>query len=165
LKAKPAGARFILLVEKDAIFLLSPSILLLQSQTSITAAAAAGAAISRAASVCFTLLMKSTPFAIAAVTTGRHLPLLDAVTFIIIRPAAAAAAAATLRPFGARFILVVEKDAIFQRLVEDRLFEALPCILITGRGMPDIASRWGLPYRAQVACHPGCINGCRMQCF
>jgi meiotic recombination protein SPO11 len=36
---------------------------------------------------------------------------------------------------------VVEKDAIFQRLVEDRLFEALPCVLITGRGMPDIASR------------------------
>jgi hypothetical protein len=43
---------------------------------------------------------------------------------------------------GARFILVVEKDAIFQRLVEDRLFDAVPCVLITGRGMPDIASRW-----------------------
>jgi meiotic recombination protein SPO11 len=42
---------------------------------------------------------------------------------------------------GARFILVVEKDAVFQRLVEDRLFDELPCVIITGRGMPDIASR------------------------
>lgn len=38
----------------------------------------------------------------------------------------------TCRPAGARFILVVEKDAVFQRLVEDRLFDDLPCIIITG---------------------------------
>jgi DNA topoisomerase VI subunit A len=41
----------------------------------------------------------------------------------------------------ARFILVVEKDAIFQRLSEDRLWSLLPCILITARGMPDMATR------------------------
>ncbi|ELR18952.1 DNA topoisomerase 6 subunit A, putative [Acanthamoeba castellanii str. Neff] len=31
----------------------------------------------------------------------------------------------------ARFIIVVEKDAVFQRLAEDRVFDTLPCILIT----------------------------------
>eukprot|EP00879_Flechtneria_rotunda_P028392 GHRR01030499.1.p2 GENE.GHRR01030499.1~~GHRR01030499.1.p2 ORF type:complete len:167 (+),score=61.40 GHRR01030499.1:105-605(+) len=49
--------------------------------------------------------------------------------------------AMSMRPQGARCVLVVEKDAIFQRLVEDRLFDDLPCIIITGRGMPDIATR------------------------
>ncbi|KAF8066174.1 SPO11-2 [Scenedesmus sp. PABB004] len=48
---------------------------------------------------------------------------------------------AARRPVGARFVLVVEKDAVFARLVEDRLHEALPCVLLTGRGMPDLASR------------------------
>lgn len=42
---------------------------------------------------------------------------------------------------GARFVLVVEKDAVFQHLVQDRLWEQLPCVLLTGRGMPDMASR------------------------
>lgn len=39
------------------------------------------------------------------------------------------------RSAGARFILVVEKDAVFQSLVESRLHEQLPCILITGGGV------------------------------
>ena len=38
-------------------------------------------------------------------------------------------------------ILVLEKDAIFQRLCEDRFFDLLPCILITAKGMPDLATR------------------------
>jgi meiotic recombination protein SPO11 len=42
---------------------------------------------------------------------------------------------AELNPFldrsDARFIIVVEKDAVFQRLAEDRVFDTLPCILIT----------------------------------
>jgi DNA topoisomerase VI subunit A len=38
-------------------------------------------------------------------------------------------------------ILVVEKDAIFQRLAEDRLWEVLPCVLITAKGFPDLATR------------------------
>ncbi|GJN39629.1 hypothetical protein PR202_gb28760 [Eleusine coracana subsp. coracana] len=41
----------------------------------------------------------------------------------------------------ARYIIVLEKDAIFQRLAEDRLYNQLPCILITAKGYPDIATR------------------------
>ncbi|XP_020685355.1 meiotic recombination protein SPO11-2 [Dendrobium catenatum] len=42
----------------------------------------------------------------------------------------------------ARYIIVVEKDAIFQRLAEDCLFNLVPCILITAKGYPDIATRF-----------------------
>ncbi|OWM85286.1 hypothetical protein CDL15_Pgr028073 [Punica granatum] len=41
----------------------------------------------------------------------------------------------------ARYIILVEKHAIFQRLVEDRVFNQIPSILITARGYPDIATR------------------------
>ncbi|XP_073316001.1 meiotic recombination protein SPO11-2 [Primulina huaijiensis] len=41
----------------------------------------------------------------------------------------------------ARYIIVVEKHAIFQRLAEDRVFNQIPCILITAKGYPDIATR------------------------
>lgn len=41
----------------------------------------------------------------------------------------------------ARYLVVVEKDAVFQRLLEDGLHLRLPCILITARGMPDLATR------------------------
>ncbi|KAI8462718.1 MAG: Spo11/DNA topoisomerase VI subunit A [Monoraphidium minutum] len=41
----------------------------------------------------------------------------------------------------ARFILVVEKDCIFQRLTEDRLHERLPLALVTAKGQPDLATR------------------------
>ncbi|XP_073106142.1 meiotic recombination protein SPO11-2 isoform X5 [Elaeis guineensis] len=34
------------------------------------------------------------------------------------------------------------QDAIFQRLAEDRLFNQIPCILITAKGYPDIATRF-----------------------
>lgn len=47
------------------------------------------------------------------------------------------------RPAGARFILVVEKDAVFQSLVESRLHEQLPCVIITGGGwQPVIGLGW-----------------------
>jgi meiotic recombination protein SPO11 len=36
---------------------------------------------------------------------------------------------------------VVEKDAIFQRLSEDRLADRLPMVLVTAKGMPDLATR------------------------
>jgi len=39
------------------------------------------------------------------------------------------------------FVLVIEKECIFQRLAEDRFFEAHPCVLVTAKGMPDIATR------------------------
>ncbi|KAM0869376.1 hypothetical protein ACQ4PT_040709 [Festuca glaucescens] len=42
----------------------------------------------------------------------------------------------------ARYLIVVEKDAIFQRLAEDRLYNQLPCIIITAKGYPDIATRF-----------------------
>ncbi|XP_028266284.1 meiotic recombination protein SPO11 [Parambassis ranga] len=42
----------------------------------------------------------------------------------------------------AKFVLIVEKDATFQRLLDDdfctRFF---PCIMITGKGVPDVNSR------------------------
>lgn len=41
----------------------------------------------------------------------------------------------------ARYVIVVEKDAIFQRLVEDKIFLTLPCIIVTGKGIPDLATR------------------------
>ncbi|KAF4354838.1 hypothetical protein F8388_018042 [Cannabis sativa] len=41
----------------------------------------------------------------------------------------------------ARYIIVVEKHAIFQRLAEDRFFNQIPSILITAKGYPDIATR------------------------
>ena len=45
----------------------------------------------------------------------------------------------------ALFILLVEKDAAFMRLAEDRFYNTFPCIIITAKGQPDVASRWG-PY-------------------
>ncbi|XP_077060841.1 meiotic recombination protein SPO11 isoform X2 [Siphateles boraxobius] len=42
----------------------------------------------------------------------------------------------------AKFILIVEKDATFQRLLDDDFCTRLsPCIIITGKGMPDVNSR------------------------
>ncbi|CAN1778282.1 Meiotic recombination protein SPO11-2 [Linum perenne] len=42
----------------------------------------------------------------------------------------------------ARYIIVVEKHAIFQRLAEDRIFNHIPSILITAKGYPDMATRF-----------------------
>ncbi|CAN1300542.1 Meiotic recombination protein SPO11-2 [Linum perenne] len=42
----------------------------------------------------------------------------------------------------ARYIIVVEKHAIFQRLAEDRIFNHIPSILITAKGYPDMATRY-----------------------
>ncbi|XP_053106790.1 meiotic recombination protein SPO11 isoform X2 [Hemicordylus capensis] len=42
----------------------------------------------------------------------------------------------------AKFILIVEKDATFQRLVDDNFCSKMsPCILITGKGVPDVNTR------------------------
>ena len=38
----------------------------------------------------------------------------------------------------AEFVLVVEKDAAFMRLAEDRFYNQYPCIIITGKGQPDV---------------------------
>ncbi|XP_026193130.1 meiotic recombination protein SPO11-like [Cyclospora cayetanensis] len=41
----------------------------------------------------------------------------------------------------ARYIIVVEKDTIFQSLCAVEFWNLLPCILITGKGFPDFATR------------------------
>uniref|UniRef100_A0AAQ6APU9 DNA topoisomerase (ATP-hydrolyzing) n=1 Tax=Amphiprion ocellaris TaxID=80972 RepID=A0AAQ6APU9_AMPOC len=42
----------------------------------------------------------------------------------------------------AKFIMIVEKDATFQRLLDDHFCTKLsPCIIITGKGVPDVNSR------------------------
>jgi meiotic recombination protein SPO11 len=41
----------------------------------------------------------------------------------------------------ARYVIVIEKDAVFQRLAEDRISDVLPCILVTACGFPDLATR------------------------
>lgn len=41
----------------------------------------------------------------------------------------------------AQFVLLVEKDAAFMRLAEDRFYRKYPCIIITAKGQPDVATR------------------------
>ncbi|KAM9446017.1 meiotic recombination protein SPO11 [Clarias gariepinus] len=42
----------------------------------------------------------------------------------------------------AKFVLVIEKDATFQRLIDDDFCTQFnPCIIITGKGVPDVNSR------------------------
>jgi hypothetical protein len=41
----------------------------------------------------------------------------------------------------AEFILVIEKEGVYTRLSEDRFYDRIPCILITGKGFPDVATR------------------------
>ncbi|XP_030589980.1 meiotic recombination protein SPO11 isoform X1 [Archocentrus centrarchus] len=42
----------------------------------------------------------------------------------------------------AKFVLIIEKDATFQRLLDDDFCTKLsPCIIITGKGVPDVNSR------------------------
>ena len=38
-------------------------------------------------------------------------------------------------------MLVVEKNSVFQRLMDDRFVERLPCVLVTASGFPDLATR------------------------
>eukprot|EP00850_Spirogloea_muscicola_P015166 SM000114S24129 [mRNA] locus=s114:137359:139492:- [translate_table: standard] len=41
----------------------------------------------------------------------------------------------------ATFILLVEKDAAFMRLAEDRFYNRFPCVIVTAKGQPDVATR------------------------
>jgi meiotic recombination protein SPO11 len=41
----------------------------------------------------------------------------------------------------AAYILVVEKDAVFNRLLQERACERLGAVMLTARGQPDLASR------------------------
>ncbi len=39
------------------------------------------------------------------------------------------------------YLLVVEKECIFQRLCDDEFYLRVPCIMVTGCGFPDITTR------------------------
>lgn len=41
----------------------------------------------------------------------------------------------------AEFVLLIEKDAAFMRLSEDRFYNTYPCIIVTAKGQPDVATR------------------------
>ena len=41
----------------------------------------------------------------------------------------------------AEFVLVIEKDAVFNRLAEDQFYDYVPSIVITAKGQPDMATR------------------------
>ena len=41
----------------------------------------------------------------------------------------------------AKVILVIEKEGVYNRLSEERIFDRFPCILVTGKGFPDLATR------------------------
>lgn len=41
----------------------------------------------------------------------------------------------------AEFIILVEKEAAYMRLAEDRIYNKYPAIIITGKGQPDVATR------------------------
>jgi meiotic recombination protein SPO11 len=36
---------------------------------------------------------------------------------------------------------VIEKEGVFQRILEDEFFNTIPCIILTACGFPDLASR------------------------
>ncbi|PON98741.1 Spo11/DNA topoisomerase VI subunit A [Trema orientale] len=42
---------------------------------------------------------------------------------------------------GAKFILLVEKDTVFMSLLDHKFYEKVPCIIITGKRMPDVSTR------------------------
>lgn len=41
----------------------------------------------------------------------------------------------------AEFVLLVEKEAAYMRMAEDRFYNKYPCIIITAKGQPDVATR------------------------
>ena len=63
----------------------------------------------------------------------------------------------------AKCILVIEKEGVYTRLSEDRFYDRYPCILVTGKGYPDLATRalvytlhteLGLPVYGLCDCNP-----------
>ncbi|XP_050218065.1 meiotic recombination protein SPO11-1 isoform X2 [Mercurialis annua] len=61
----------------------------------------------------------------------------------------------------AKYILVVEKESVFQRLANDRFCNANRCIVITGRGYPDIPTRRFLRLLHENLCLPiYCLVDC-----
>lgn len=52
-----------------------------------------------------------------------------------------------------RFLLIVEKDAVFQKLMAERIFDVLPCVVLSGHGFPSLAARAMAHYIVSVAPH------------
>jgi DNA topoisomerase-6 subunit A len=46
-----------------------------------------------------------------------------------------------LRNSGAEYVLCIEKDAVWQRLNEDKFWKKQKCIIVTGKGQPDRGTR------------------------
>ena len=44
-------------------------------------------------------------------------------------------------PDNVKYLVVIEKEGIFRRLTQDKFFERLPSILVTGCGFPDVATK------------------------
>ena len=42
---------------------------------------------------------------------------------------------------GARYLIIIEKEGVFRRFCEDGFCKDLPCIIVTGCGYPDVATR------------------------
>ena len=55
---------------------------------------------------------------------------------------------------GARYILVVEKDAVFTYLCGQRIWDTLPCIIATGCGYPPLSVRATVKRLATELCLP-----------
>lgn len=47
----------------------------------------------------------------------------------------------TFESLGARYVLVVEKDAVFTYLCGQRIWDTLPCVVVTGCGYPPLSVR------------------------
>eukprot|EP00268_Persea_americana_P048923 TRINITY_DN5203_c2_g1_i14.p1 TRINITY_DN5203_c2_g1~~TRINITY_DN5203_c2_g1_i14.p1 ORF type:complete len:219 (-),score=41.12 TRINITY_DN5203_c2_g1_i14:225-881(-) len=61
----------------------------------------------------------------------------------------------------AKYILVVEKETVFQRLANDKFCEKNHCIVITGRGYPDVSTRRFLRLLVEKLCLPAyCLVDC-----
>ncbi|KAK6269488.1 hypothetical protein POUND7_006593 [Theobroma cacao] len=61
----------------------------------------------------------------------------------------------------AQYILVVEKESVFQRLANDQFCNKNRCIVITGRGYPDVATRRFLRLLVDKLCLPVyCLVDC-----
>ncbi|KAK4849828.1 hypothetical protein QYF36_001238 [Acer negundo] len=61
----------------------------------------------------------------------------------------------------ARYILLVEKESVFQRLANDQFCTRNRCIVITGRGYPDIPTRRFLRLLIETLCLPTyCLVDC-----
>ncbi len=58
----------------------------------------------------------------------------------------------------ALFILLVEKDAAFMRLAEDRFYNTYPCIILTAKGQPDVASRCVLLVLLHYSLSSKCVH-------